>query len=83
MEKEQTYYEFTQNNSGGSLIIDDKLCHRLFVEAVNTTKAIEIVSKMGVYFFHGLFPLPIPINPPFISSCVGQSFCSSFIYIQI
>lgn len=27
------FYLFSQNNSGGSFIVNDKVCHRLFIEA--------------------------------------------------
>ena len=27
------FYEFDQNNSGGHFTVNDKVCHRLFIEA--------------------------------------------------
>ncbi len=27
------FYLFNQNNSGGAFIVNDKVCHRLFIEA--------------------------------------------------
>lgn len=44
------FYEFTQNNSGGEWKFDDKLCHRLFIEARTKEKATEKAILMGVYF---------------------------------
>ena len=44
------FYQFDQNNSGGSFVIDDKLCHRLFIEADNYIEAEEKAFDMGVYF---------------------------------
>lgn len=44
------YYEFTQNNSGGSVVYDAQLTHRLFIEARSETKATEKAIRMGVYF---------------------------------
>lgn len=44
------FYEYTQNNSGGSFVTDDKLCHRLFIEENNSEKANEIAENLGVYF---------------------------------
>lgn len=44
------FYLFNQNNSGGSFVVDDKLCHRVIIEASNTKEAIDIAEKLGVYF---------------------------------
>ena len=44
------FFEFTQNNSGGSFDVDDKVCHRLFIEAVDEKQAISIAESLGVYF---------------------------------
>lgn len=44
------WYEFSQNNSGGSLTEDNNLCHRLFIEARNVAKAKEKAIRLGVYF---------------------------------
>jgi len=43
-------YQFNQNNSGGSFDVDDKLCHRLFIESDDLDKAISIAENLGVYF---------------------------------
>lgn len=44
------YFEFCQNNSGGSFDVDEKLCHRLIIQAETELTAIEKVQDMGVYF---------------------------------
>lgn len=44
------FYEFNQNNSGGSFHTDDKLCHRVIIEANDTDEAIDIAEDMGIYF---------------------------------
>lgn len=44
------FYEFTQNNSGGSFITNDKVCHRLFIEADSASEANSIAEDLGVYF---------------------------------
>lgn len=44
------FYEFSQNNSGGGFDVDDKLCHRLFIEAEDSDSANEIAKTLGVYF---------------------------------
>ena len=37
------FYEFSQNNSGGSFTVTKDLCHRLFIEAKNEDEAIRIL----------------------------------------
>lgn len=44
------FYEFNQNNSGGVFEVDDKVCHRLFIEANNVYEAINKAEELGVYF---------------------------------
>ncbi|MCA0117412.1 hypothetical protein [Bacillus sp. RSS_NA_20] len=45
-----TFYEYTQNNSGGHFEVNDKVCHRLFIEAENLAEADSIAESLGVYF---------------------------------
>ncbi|KRT89348.1 MULTISPECIES: DUF7296 family protein [Bacillus] len=44
------FYEYTQNNSGGSFITNDKLCHRIFIEANSYEEADTIAEGLGVYW---------------------------------
>lgn len=44
------FYEFDQNNSGGHFIVDDKVCHRLFIEADSQTEAIVKAEELGCYW---------------------------------
>lgn len=44
------WYEFSQNNSGGIFTVDEKLCHRLFIEACTYEEAKQKALDMGVYF---------------------------------
>lgn len=44
------FYEFSQNNSGGSFVVDDKLCHRLVIEADNEEEAILMAEDLGCYW---------------------------------
>jgi len=44
------FYEFSQNNSGGSFDVDKDVCHRLFIEATNAEQANGIAQNLGVYF---------------------------------
>ena len=44
------WYQFSQNNSGGSFVVDDKLCCELYIEAQNTDEANTIAERLGVYF---------------------------------
>jgi len=50
MEKKIKIYEFNQNNSGGSFVVDDKLCHRLLIEAESVDEASDIAENLGVYY---------------------------------
>lgn len=44
------FYQFDQNNSGGSFDVDDKVCHRLFIEADSEEEATSKAEFLGVYF---------------------------------
>ncbi|WP_145691452.1 DUF7296 family protein [Bacillus licheniformis] len=44
------FYEYTQNNSGGSFLTNDKLCHRIFIEANSYEEADTIAEGLGVYW---------------------------------
>lgn len=48
--RELKFYEFSQNNSGGSFVVDDKVCHRLFVEAESEDEANSIAENLGCYW---------------------------------
>lgn len=45
-----SWYLFDQNNSGGSFDVDDKVCHRLFIEANNEDEAIAKAEELGCYW---------------------------------
>ena len=47
------WYEYSQNNSGGSFDVDDDVCHRLFIEAERPEFANIIAQDKGVYFGGG------------------------------
>jgi hypothetical protein len=44
------FFEFNQNNTGGSFEVNDKLCHRLFIEADNYEEANSIAERLGCYW---------------------------------
>lgn len=44
------FYEFSQNNSGGRFVVDDKLCHRVVVEAESASEANAKLEELGGYF---------------------------------
>lgn len=44
------FFEFNQNNSGGSFITDSNLCHRLFIEANDANEANTIAENLGCYW---------------------------------
>lgn len=45
------FYEVNQNNSGGSFDVDDKVCHRLFIEANSEKEALEKAEELGCYWY--------------------------------
>lgn len=45
------WYEFSQNNSGGYFNVDDKVCHRLFIEAYDYDEAKAKAEKLGCYWY--------------------------------
>lgn len=44
------FYEFQQNNSYGYFVVDDKVCHRLFIEAENENEAVSKAEELGCYW---------------------------------
>jgi hypothetical protein len=44
------FYEYKQNNSGGSFMMDSQLCHNLIIEANSSEEAELKAESMGVYF---------------------------------
>jgi len=44
------FYGFTQNNSGGSFVENESLCHRLFIEAESLGEAIDKAEELGCYW---------------------------------
>lgn len=45
-EIETKFYEFTQNNSGGHFDVDENVCHRVVIEAINADHARSIFEPM-------------------------------------
>lgn len=43
------FYEISQNNSGGSFVVNDKLCHRLIIEAASAKEAWKFAKTLGCY----------------------------------
>lgn len=44
------FYQWNQNNSGGFFVVDDKLCHRIIIEASTLDEAEQKAFDMGVYY---------------------------------
>lgn len=44
------FYEFNQNNTGGSFEVNEMVCHRVFIQANNDDEANKIALNMGIYF---------------------------------
>ena len=43
------WYEYTQNNSGGSFDSDDKVCHRVFIQAESDFESLVKAEDIGIY----------------------------------
>jgi len=48
--KNLKFFEFNQNNSGGGFDTDDKVCHRVIIEAKDSDEASDIAEGLGIYF---------------------------------
>ena len=44
------FFEFSQNNSGGSFTTNERVCHRVFIEADDHEEANNIAEDLGIYF---------------------------------
>ena len=44
------FYEFLQNNSGGRFDVDERVCHRLFIEANSDDEAVSKAEELGCYW---------------------------------
>ena len=44
------FYELTQNNSGGSFEVNEKLAHLLFIEADSVEEACLFAESLGCYW---------------------------------
>jgi hypothetical protein len=44
------FYHFDQNNSGGSFIVNEKVAHSVFIEAISADHANQIAEDIGIYF---------------------------------
>lgn len=44
------FWEISQNNSGGSFDVDDKVCHRMIIEAETERQATRIAEDLGCYW---------------------------------
>ena len=44
------WYNFSQNNSGGSFMVNDKVCHELYIEAETFDEAVSKAEFLGCYW---------------------------------
>jgi hypothetical protein len=44
------FYQFRQNNSGGSFVENNKVAHFVIIEAEDHVQANEIAESIGIYF---------------------------------
>ena len=49
-ERKARYFHFSQNNSGGSFIIDDDVAQHVIVQAYSAKDANQIAENIGIYF---------------------------------
>lgn len=45
-----SFYEYRQNNSGGSFVSNKNLCHKVVIEAPNEEAANSKAFNLGIYF---------------------------------
>jgi len=74
MKKELKFYRFRQSNSGGSFVVDKKVCHEVIVEASNKEEAIEIAMDLGIYF-NG-------VDDGFDCPCCGDRWYEPYSHIE-
>jgi hypothetical protein len=44
------YFHYSQNNSGGSFDIDDKVAHHVIIQAHSASEANKLAEDVGIYF---------------------------------
>lgn len=44
------FYEFNQNNTGGSFTTNKIVCHRVIIQASDADEANRLARDMGIYF---------------------------------
>jgi hypothetical protein len=44
------FYEYNQNNSGGSFLMDEDVAHHVIIEARSAEAADAIAENIGIYF---------------------------------
>lgn len=44
------WYEYSQNNSGGSFDVNDKVCHRLYIQAETAEQANAKAEELECYW---------------------------------
>lgn len=54
------WFEFTQNNSFGTFDVNNKVCHRVFIEAGDAKEANRLALDMGIYFDDSSFNIDCP-----------------------
>ena len=50
MKNKYKFFKFYQNNSGGSFVVDKKLCRTIIIEAKDDSEANSIAEDLGIYF---------------------------------
>lgn len=69
------FFEFNQNNSGGVFHVDDRVCHRVFIEADSRGEAIDIAENLGCYWNGVLTGVDCP--------CCGDRWSLPYDFVHI
>ena len=48
--KEPKFFHFSQNNSGGSFYINEKVAHHVIIQAYSAKEANSLAEDIGIYF---------------------------------
>jgi len=44
------FFHFSQNNSGGSFIVNNNVAHHVIIEAIDANHANQLAEGIGIYF---------------------------------
>jgi hypothetical protein len=44
------WFEYSQNNSGGSFVVNDNICENVYIEATSIEESNAFADSLGIYF---------------------------------